>query len=59
MGVQLHFNAAVDVDFHLSSPPCEKISLECEHLSWNKCMWPNLYHSKDNLGKSPQGRLTT
>lgn len=33
MCVQLHFNAAVDhIDFHLSSPPCEKISLECEHL---------------------------
>lgn len=55
MDVQLHFNAGVDhIDFHLSSP-CEKISLECEY----KCMWPNLYHSKDNLGKSPQGQLTT
>lgn len=29
MDVQLQINSAMDhIDFHLSSPPCEKISLE-------------------------------
>lgn len=41
MVVQLHFNAAVDhIDIHLSSRPCQKISLESEYLSWN--IWISL-----------------
>lgn len=58
MFVQLHSYAAVDhVDFHLSSSsssssPGEHTSLECEHLSWNKCTWPNLSFPMTTLTKS-------